>query len=487
MPETNKYHNEHCDNSMTFDECELAVLRHAVDESEKLQGKKVALSDDILKIIGIVERFLIQKKLICYGGTAINNILPKNAQFYNREFEVPDYDFFSPNASEDAKELADVFAAEGFIDIEAKSGVHYGTFKVYVNFVAVADITEMHADLFDALQRDSILRAGIRYAPPDYLRMSMYLELSRPAGDVSRWEKVLKRLVLLNKYYPLRPNIDCKMVNFQRGMQKIKNKELSDKIFYVVRDALIYQGAVFFGGYAANLYSRYMPKRARELLNKTNPDFDVLSEDIELCATIVSEHLQSNGIYNVNMIRHPAIGEIIPARIEIRVGEDTVAFIYEPIACHNYNKINVHGMEINVATTDTMLSFYLAFIYANEYQQFRTRILCMAKFLFEVEQHNRLAQRGVLKRFSMNCIGRQPTQIDLRMEKARKFHELKRGTPEYEKWFMKYVPNAKKSAKPAAMAAPEQSPAPKHRKSQKLLPKAVSSFRKRWMSRRLPV
>ncbi len=36
---------------------------------------------------------------------------------------------------------------------------------------------------------------GIRYAPPNFLRMNMYLELSRPAGDVSRWEKVFKRRV----------------------------------------------------------------------------------------------------------------------------------------------------------------------------------------------------------------------------------------------------------------------------------------------------
>jgi hypothetical protein len=286
------------------------------------------------------------------------------------------------------------------------------------------------------------MRAGIRYAPPDYLRMSMYLELSRPAGDVSRWEKVMKRLVLLNKFYPIKPSIDCKKVNFQRGMQTIKNRELTDKIFYTVRNSFIYQGVVFFGGYAANMYAKYMPKDTRNLLNQTNPDFDVLCEDIDLCATIVEEELSNNGIRKVNRIRHEAIGEIIPARIELRVGEDTVAFIYEPIACHNYNKINVHGLEVNVATIDTMLSFYLAFIYANEYQQFRTRILCMAKFLFEVEQHNRLEQRGVLKRFSMNCIGKQNSQIDLRMEKARKFHELTRGTPEYEKWFMKYTPKA---------------------------------------------
>ena len=32
----------------------------------------------------------------------------------------------------------------------------------------------------------------------------MYLELSRPKGDTTRWEKILPRLKLLNKYYPLK-------------------------------------------------------------------------------------------------------------------------------------------------------------------------------------------------------------------------------------------------------------------------------------------
>jgi hypothetical protein len=59
-------------------------------------------------MLTIVENFIIRKKLICYGGTAINNILPKYAQFYKRDIEIPDYDFFSENALEDAKELADI-------------------------------------------------------------------------------------------------------------------------------------------------------------------------------------------------------------------------------------------------------------------------------------------------------------------------------------------------------------------------------------------
>jgi len=82
-----------CD-GLTFADCELAILRQAVDKAEEIQGKNTANSPEVKKIISIVENFLRSKKLICYGGTAINNILPKQDQFYNKDIEIPDYDFF---------------------------------------------------------------------------------------------------------------------------------------------------------------------------------------------------------------------------------------------------------------------------------------------------------------------------------------------------------------------------------------------------------
>jgi len=99
-------------------------------------------------MITIVEDFLRKKRLICYGGTAINNILPKQAQFYNRDLEIPDYDFYSSNAMDDAKELADIFHTKGFHEIEAKAGVHFGTYKVFVNLIPIADITFFTSDYF---------------------------------------------------------------------------------------------------------------------------------------------------------------------------------------------------------------------------------------------------------------------------------------------------------------------------------------------------
>ena len=431
---------------LTFSDCELTILRMAVDKAEEKIGRRIVNSDDIIKIIKIVEDFINKKNLICYGGTAINNILPKEDQFYNKDIEIPDYDFFTMHPLQDAKELADIYYREGFTDVEAKSGQHHGTYKVFVNYIPVADITYLPKGIFNALKKDSIRVGGILYTPPNYLRMSMYLELSRPAGDISRWEKVLKRLLLLNKNYKI-TDINCNHVDFQREMQ---SKIDEDKIYNNVRNTLIHQGVVFFGGYAISLYSQYMPKNLRRKFEKV-ADFDVLSNEPKTTAEIVKERLKDIGIKNVKIIKREAVGEIIPLHYEIRIGKDTVAFIYKPIACHSYNVINISGQKVKIATIDTMLSFYLAFLYTDKpyYNEFMDRILCMSKFLFDVQQKNRLQQKGLLKRFSITCYGHQESVEEMRAEKAEKYKDLKQkgNKEEFEEWFLNYKPDDVKNKK----------------------------------------
>jgi hypothetical protein len=431
-----------CDKKMTFNDCELAILRAAVDKAEERQGRKTANSPEIKRIISIVELFLRKKQLICYGGTAINNILPKQDQFYNKDIEIPDYDFYSSNALNDAKELVDLYVENGFQEVEGKSGQHYGTYKVFVNFIPVADITYIPKDLFNAIKRESIKVAGILYSPANLLRMNMYLELSRPAGDISRWEKVLKRLTLLNKNYPLSAK-QCATVEFQRQMSE---SEYSDNIYENVQRTLIDQGVVFFGGYALSMYSQYMPKNLKHKLQKI-PDFDVLSEEPMLTAQIIKERLADINVKDVKIIKRPGLGEVIAPNYEIKVGKDTVAFIYEPLACHSYNIVKDQGYDVKIATIDTMLSFWLAFLYANRPYYDKDRILCMSKYLFDVQEKNRLAQKGLLRRFSINCMGHQETVEEMRAEKAEKYNELKdkKKDVEYEEWFLRYRPAEQKN------------------------------------------
>jgi len=431
---------------LNFADCELAILRMAVDKAQDKIAKRVVNSEEITKIIQIVEDFIKMKNLICYGGTAINNILPNEDQFYNKEAEIPDYDFFSTNALQDAKELADIYFASGFTDVEAKSGQHHGTYKVFVNFIPVADITHLERGIYSALKKDSIRVSGILYASPNFLRMSMYLELSRPAGDTSRWEKVLKRLSLLNKNYPLSA-VNCDHMEYQRDMENSENKEKEDEIYENVKDTFINQGVVFFGGYAISLYSQYLPAKQRLKFDKI-ADFDVISNNPDTTAEIVKDRLRDIGITNTKVIKRNPIGEIVPEHVEIKIGNDTIAFIYKTIACHSYNVVMINGKKVRVATIDTMLSFYLAFLYADKpyYNDFLERILCMAKLLFDVQQKNRLEQKGLLRRFSIICYGHQDSIEELRAQKAKEYKDLKQlgDRAKFEESFLNYKPDGKK-------------------------------------------
>jgi len=439
-----------CNNKLTLEEKEVAILRDAIDIAEKRKGKKTVSDPDVKKIISILEEFLKKKRLVCYGGTAINNILPLDDQFYNKDIEIPDYDFYSPTSLEDAKELADIYYNEGFQEVEAKAGVHYGTYKVFVNFIPVADITYLEKPLFKRVQKEAIRVYGILYCPPNFLRMNMYLELSRPAGDISRWEKVLKRLILLNKNYPLRGK-HCEPKLFQREFERIDTKQ-EEQLYYTVRDSFIDQGLIFFGGYASFLYSTYMPAKQKKLFHKT-PDFDVLAEEPEQAVAILKERLEDFDYKGIQLIKHNGIGELIAPHYEIKVKinniEETVAFIYKPLACHSYNIVKKGNKTVRVATIDTMLSFYFAFFYSDREYYDENRILCMAQYLFDVQQKNRLQQKGLLKRFSINCYGKQDTLEEMRNTKAEKYKELKgkRGTKEFESWFLRYVPFEEKMAK----------------------------------------
>jgi hypothetical protein len=472
---------------MTFEECELAILRHAIDETEEIQKKQIVISEEIHKMYDILEKFIIRKKLIVYGGLALNRLMPKHAQFYNEDLELPDYDMYSENALDDAKELADIYLKEGYRDIEAKSGVHYGTFKVFVNFIAIADITLLQKDIFNSIKNEAIIINGIHYCPPNYLRMSMYLELSRPAGDISRWEKIFKRLTLLNKFYPLKPPPSCKTTEFQRELETQSIKQKTENLYYLVRDNFIEQDVIFFGGYANLLYSKYMNTHERNKFAKKIPDFDVLAVDPELSAMILTEKLKESGFENVQQIVHPAIGEIIPEHIQIIVEKDTIAFIYKPIACHSYNIISLgKGINVRVATIDTMLNFYLAFLYVDLPYYSVDRILCMANYLFEIQQKNRLNQRGLLKRFSSDCVGKQPQLEDMRAEKAEMFKKLmgKRGTKEYDMWFLKYNPGLSKdkmqkhSAVMSVVDVPTESIEQSPLKSRKIVKKKKRTMKK---------
>jgi hypothetical protein len=246
----------------------------------------------------------------------------------------------------------------------------------------------------------------------------------------------------LSKYYPLKFKKNCSETEYQRNIDSLIKSD--ENIFEKTKNILAKQDVVFFGGFAASLYSKYMDSK-NPIVKKT-PDFDVISENPENSAQMLMEELDLKNLY---MEKKKKIGEIIPEHVIVKLNKVPIVFIYKPIACHSYNYLNMGKLKLKIATIDTILTFYLAFMYVGLPYYNKDRLLCMAKLLFDVEAKNRLSQKGILKRFSINCYGNQPTLEDIRTEKSEKFKELKKksNSKEYEMYFLKYNPGSKSKKK----------------------------------------
>lgn len=441
--------------SETIEDKELELLNERVDEIETKNGMKKVASEDIKRIINIVEEFIRSEKLICYGGTAINNILPKEEQFYDKLVDIPDYDVFSKDPLKKSKLLADTFYKAGFTFIQAKSGVHVGTFKVFVDFIPVADITYLDPKLFNIINKDTIIIDGIRYAPPNYLRMEMYKELSRPESDITRWGKVLTRLNVLNRIYPI-TNSKCNPHLFKAEFERkhtihdtnkdtpLRGEAYYKKLYRVIKNNMINQGVVFFGCYAMTLYSKYMDeKKQANLLNV--PDFDVLSDNPEGCSETLKDVLLKNGFKNIIVKKKIVYGEVISSYFEVIVNEESVCFIYGTLSCHNFNTLVIGNQKINVASMDTMNNLFLAMYYSKQPNHGQERILCMTQYIAELQMKNRLNKKGILKRFSSDCIGYQESLQEVKLNKELLFkrfnrERVKKSDPMYQKYFLKYTP-----------------------------------------------
>jgi hypothetical protein len=420
--------------NLTFEECELAILRSSVDKIEKIQGKELVELDDTKKMISIVKSFIKNNKCILYGGTAINDVLPKNVQFYNYEYQFPDYDMFTPNAMELAKTLADLFKEKGFYEIEAKAGVHFGTYKVFVNQLPVADITHLHKELYDAMWKRGKKINGLMYAPINFLKQACYLELSRPRGDIDRWEKVYKRLTLLNKYYPL--DYDCKKMMFDTTCEN--TPILCSDAMDIVKQILYHDDVVFIGEHANDFYIKNVPDLPK--LPNLHQYSVISTKAVSTCKKLMKALHKWSPVLKT----HKPIGELILDHYAIMIGNVPVCYVFTPVACHSYNVIKHSGVNIKIASIDTLFSYYLAFIYSSRNYLDEQQILCLCSTLFHLQEKNRITNKGIFRRFNINCYGTQKQLKDIRAEKNKMFDTLKPGTKQYNEWFLKYVPKTRK-------------------------------------------
>jgi hypothetical protein len=395
---------------------QIDIIKQASEEAQTKIDYTTAHDDNIIRAIEVVETFLRKKHRLCYGGQAINAHLPAKYRFYDPEYMIPDYDFFSPQQSKDINILIRDLQKAGFIEVSAREGMHEGTIKIYVDYIPVADITAIDTKLYRILSKREFRFDGISYLDANTLRMMMYLELSRPRGQVSRWPKVFERLALFNEFVPVK---SCQVNNPFKGRSVILDSSSVNYIInYIVSNSRIFAGADLLDFYNTTLKTR---KLSTSWIFSSKKPIIFFSQNGEQDAKVLHSELKKNEPeYNVTIKIFSSGGvELIPYLHIILVNNYPVIIIVKQTACHSYyniplkshmRKILGHNQVIRIASIDTLITLYFSLGLLDTAFFDMGSIECVANKLVEISLRVRKnPETFPLPFISLKCAGHQTT------------------------------------------------------------------------------
>lgn len=401
---------------------QIQRISEAVTKAQEIIDYTTAHDEEILLAIDVVEQFLRKKHRLCYGGQAINAHLPKRYKFYNPEYSIPDYDFFTPSQEEDIRILSRDLRKAGFREISAREGMHEGTIKIYVNYIPVADITQIDSKLYKLLAEKEFRSDGISYLDANTLRMLMYLELSRPRGEVRRWEKVYERLALLNEFVPV-DSKDCQKRVKKDIMQKNEVLAILD---YIIKEHRIFAGADLVGVYRGAVGSQ---RRAKWLLKTRKPVY-LYSPDLEKDTEHFRyelRHMSPNEELRVVSVKAMG-GDLIPEMSVFIRNDYPILIIVSQSACHSFYSIPLaYNNTLRVATLDTLITLYFSLSLLKYRFAPLDALECVAEELVEISYRARSKPDNFPFPFiSLECSGHQKRISSLIREKVQRITTAKK-------------------------------------------------------------
>ena len=380
--------------------------------------------DQFSDLYNDVKRFIIQHKRILYGGTALNEILPVEKKFY-KEYQLPDFDVFTPTPKQDALALAKYLKKKGYKYIEIKRGFwHKGTFKVYAEFQPVVDFTFVRRTFYEFLLEQTKEHPKRNQSDPRYkiafpilLMWSLYRELSRPKGSLYRLKKVFTRFKTFRKEFGLKAEI----TNFPLDKIPDETKPYLD----IVRKYVKTNQIPIVGGFAIGLHlgaNRWNSINCCSIPGL--PMFDILSQNMEETLEVLKE-LLPDMIVKKRESTH--LNEIMPSRYLLRTNTEepiTFARIFDASdGCFSINTICGY----KVGNLDTILNYLYAQLIADMFFENTVHNTPAAKFTSTIintlEKEN--SKKPLRERFDLTCWGKEKSKEDVLKEKWRNPTKIK--------------------------------------------------------------
>lgn len=157
-----------------------------------------------MKAAHVRAKYIVKNmRLMHHGGLAINKL---TSGVVYCDMDVPDIDVFTSkgkSSKKTAHAIAHIMRREGVTNVRVVPAIHKYTHSVRIDRGVVVDVTWIPHDALQALRYWARAETGeTDVAPSMYLKMSMHMELCRPAVYIERWTKVWPRLSALYDKFP---------------------------------------------------------------------------------------------------------------------------------------------------------------------------------------------------------------------------------------------------------------------------------------------
>ena len=258
--------------------------------------------------------------------------------------------------------------------------MHDGTYKVFVDFQRVADITQIPPPVFRHMKRLKASRASSKklpVVPVEFLKMSLHLELSHPMGYIERWQKLYPRMKKLYHHYPAKKCNKTLAATSQQDPQRSIEKML--KTNHIV-----------LAGFAAA--RAYLP-------GVVVPFYEVIAKDpttiINKAHTLVAgstvEHIdQSDGF-------------LMPPATVLKKANKVLLVAYPTSGCHAITKTD-DGF--TVLSIDSLLMYEYAMVLTPNPIVPTKDTRCLIGKLVDAESKADTTS-GIFSRFTLECFGEQ--------------------------------------------------------------------------------
>jgi len=363
------------------------------------------------KLFELMKSFLKKRKIILYGGTAMNLHLPDDSKIYTDD-DFPDFDCFSLNPKKDAEDLANIFSKSNYKYIEIKYAMHDGTYKLYVDFEAVVDLTKISKTNHNILMQNISDIDGFYVTSMKHLKSAAYLELAIPKSSLFRWQKVVQRIKLLETEF--RNN------KSSFSMKNIQFISFDDKINATIekcRSHAIETGLVLSGNDAIEYHMNSSESNVRKglyMLTTSTGLFQCLSTNMKSTVEHFKKIIDKSKLKNVTI--KVETGDFITPYTKIYVSyyDDTYTFekfklnictVYSADDhCYSYVKDN----SIKYASIFYMLHvlYYSLYKYDDDIDKVNIKNII-----------NTLVKKIDIKSFQTECYGNEITMNEIRRQR----------------------------------------------------------------------